>query len=98
MIVIPLGLAVMAGAGGHVELAAQERLDPRLFDFLVEVQDAEKGAVVGDGHGGHLQFPDPVHQVGETDGPVQQTVGRVDVEVNKLSSRHGSPFPVLSLL
>jgi hypothetical protein len=36
---------------GHVELTADDRLDPGLVALLVEVQDAVHVAVVGDAHG-----------------------------------------------
>jgi hypothetical protein len=80
---VPLALAVMAAPRGHVEFATQQRLDPYLPDFLIKIQHTEKSTVVSDGHCRHLQFLDPANQILGADGPIEKTICRVDVEMDK---------------
>ena len=88
--VVPLARLFLAGAGGHVELAPQQGLDPRGLGLLVEIQDPEEGAVVGDGHRRHAVSLGLGQQVLHPDGPVQQAVGGVDMEMDKFRVRHRS--------
>ena len=83
VVVVPLARLFLAGAGGHVELAPQQGLDPRGLGLLVEIQDPEQGAVIGDGHRRHPVSLGLGQEVLEPDGPVQQAVGGVDVEMDE---------------
>ena len=58
--------------GGHVDLAADNRLDPRRLAGPVEVDHPVHAAVVGDGHRllAHLLYP--LHQLLDAAGAVQQ--------------------------
>ena len=83
---------VEAVAGGDIELAADDGLDPGLFGLDVEFQGAEHGAVVGDGHGAHPVFLALGQQVADPDGAVEQAVLGVDMEVDEIGwrgFRHG---------
>ncbi len=90
MVIVPLAALFLAGARGHVELAAQQGLDPRGFGLLVEIQNPEKRAVVGDGHRRHAKSLGLGQQVFDPDGAVQQAVGGVDMEMDEFRMRHGS--------
>ena len=70
---------VKAGAGGHVDLAADDGLDPLFPAGPVEVDGAEHHAVVGDGHSGLSQLPDPLRQLIDAAGSVQQGVFRMQM-------------------
>ena len=58
--------------GGHVDLAADDGLDPLRLAGLVEVHHAVHHPVVGDGHGRLAQLLHPLYQQGNAAGPVQQ--------------------------
>ena len=88
--VVPLAGLFLAGARGHVELAPQQGLDPHGFGLLVEIQDPEEGAVVGDGHRRHAISLGLGQQVFYPDGPVQQAVGGVDMEMDEFRVSHRS--------
>ena len=83
VVVVPLAALFQAGAGGHVELAPQQGLDARGFGLLIEIQDPEHGAVIGDGHRGHAISLGLGQQVFDPDGAVQQAVGGVDMEMDE---------------
>ena len=74
---------------GHVDLAAEERLDPLLPRLAVELDRAGEGAVVGERHRGHLQLGRPSGQLGDPARPVEDRVLRVDVEVDEGRAGHG---------
>jgi len=73
---------------GHVELAADDGLDPRLVGLLVEVDGTVHVAVVGDGHGGHPEFLGLFEEVAEADGAVQEAVLGVEVEMDEIDVLH----------
>ena len=79
------GLVVLvpAVAGGHVDLAADDVFEPRLLGGELEVDGSEHVAVVGHDHGVHVQFLGPLHEVGQADGPVQQAVLGVRVQMDE---------------
>ncbi len=68
----------------HVDLAADDRLYAELLAGIVEVDRAVKVAVVGDGGGGHAE----VHRLGaevlQADGPVEQAVFGMAVQMDEL--------------
>ena len=73
-LIVQLVHLVKPGAGRHVQLAADDGLDPRLFGGLVEIHAAVHDAVVGDGHRGLAQLLDPLHQRTQAAGAIQQAV------------------------
>ena len=74
---------VEAGAGGHIDLTADDGLDPLRLAGPVKVDDAVHVAVVGNGDGGLAQLLDPLGQLRDAAGPVQEGVFGVDVQVGE---------------
>ena len=70
---------VKAGAGGHVDLAPDDGLDPRRLAGLVEVDHAVHHAVVGDGHRALPQVLHPLHQPPDAARAVQKAILRMDM-------------------
>ena len=84
MVVVALArLAVMAAAGGHIDLAAQQGLDARGLGLLVKIQHPEEGAVIGNGHRRHFQIRGPFQKIGNTHRAVQQAISGVHVQVDE---------------
>ena len=83
---------VKAGAGGHIDLAADDGLHAGLFGGLVKVHAAVHHAVVGDGDGGLAQLLEAVEHAVDAAGAVQQAVFRVHMQVHKLLFRHRFSF------
>ena len=73
-LIVQLVDLVKAAAGSHVQLAADDGLDPGLFGGLVEIHAAVHDAVVCNGNGGLSQLLHPLHQRAQTAGAVQQAV------------------------
>ena len=67
-----------------VDLAAEDGLDADLGALLGEVGRAEHVAVIGDGTGGHAEILGAVAQVLEADGPVQQAVFGMAVQMHEI--------------
>ena len=67
----------------HVNLAPDDRLDPRLFRGLVELHRAIHHAVIGDRHRRHVELLRLFHQVGNAHRAVEGGVFRVKVEMDK---------------
>ena len=76
---------IEAGAGGHIDLTADNRLDACLFCGLIELDTAVHDAVVRDGDGALTTLLDAVHKLVDTAGTVQQAVFGMDVEMNEVS-------------
>ena len=68
---------------GHIDLASENGPDPSLPAFLVELERAEKVAVVGDGEGIVPVLDRGPDKVRNPVGSVQQGILRVDVEMNE---------------
>ena len=83
---------IEAGAGGHIDLAADDGADALLFALLVEIDDAVHHAVVGDGDGRLSQLPGALHQSLDAAGAVQQAVFAVDVQMDKIGHGGSPPF------
>ena len=60
--------------------------------FVVKLDGREEIAVVGDRHGGHLQFCCSLHQARDLAGAVEQTVITVEMQMNKIAGRHPEAF------
>ena len=75
-------------AGRDVGLATNDRFDPGAGCFLVKFDRAKKIAVIGDGHGRHLELGRFFHQLLHPNGAVEQRIFGVKVEVNERIARH----------
>ncbi len=75
-------------AGGHVDLAADDRLDPGLLRLLVELDGAEEVAMVGHGDRRHAELARLAHDLRDAVGPVQHGVLRVQVEMDERVGSH----------
>ena len=71
----------------------QQRLHARFDRLLLELDGAEQVAVIGHGHGGHLQLSDPIEERVVLDRSVEERVLRVQMQVDE-RTRHppGPPF------
>ena len=76
---------IEAGAGGHIDFAADDGLDACLFCSLIELDTAVHDAVVRDGDGILAALLDAVHELVDTAGTVQQAVFGMEVEMNEVS-------------
>ena len=76
---------IKAGAGGNIDLTADDGLDARFLGRLVKLYAPVHHAVVGAGNGGLTALLHPVHQLVDAAGAVQQAILRMDVEVDKVS-------------
>ena len=76
---------IEAGAGGHIDLTADDGLDTCLFCSLIELDTAVHDAVIRDGDGILTTLLDAVHELVDTAGTVQQAVFGMDVEMNEVS-------------
>ena len=61
---------IEAGAGGHIDLAADDGLDALLLGCPVKIHRPVHDPVVGDGHGGLPQGLGPGHQAVNPAGAV----------------------------
>ena len=82
-------LAFPAVAGSHVRFHADQRLDAFLLALVVEFDDAEHAAVVGDRQRIHAERLGPFHEVRNAAGAVEERVMRVNVQVGKRHKRIG---------
>ena len=85
-------LFIKAGVGGHINLAAYNRLNPRFLGGPVEINNTVHNAVIRDGGAVHPQLFYPFHIFFYLIRPVQQTVFRMDVKMCKCHVS-GTPFP-----
>ena len=76
-------LALEPGAGRHVELAADDRLDPGLQALLVEVDGAVHHAVIGDADRRHPEVGGLAHKAADPARPVEERELGVVVEVDE---------------
>ena len=87
-VVVQLVDPVEPGAGGHIDLTADDGLDAGGLGRPVEVDGPIHHPMVGDRHSRLTQLLGPVHQPGDAAGPIQQTVLRVHMQMHK---RHKTP-------
>ncbi len=80
-------------AGGDVGLDADDRLDPDLVGRLVELERAERVAVVGDGDRRHPLLRRLFDQRLDARSPVEHRVFAVHVQVNEGVGCHESRLP-----
>ncbi|KAF5035124.1 hypothetical protein DSECCO2_588920 [anaerobic digester metagenome] len=88
MVARGLGLAVETAARGDVDLAADDGLEPRLLGVVVKNERAVEVAVVGDGRGGRAEGGGGLDEVADADGPVEEAVFGVAVQVDEIG--HGA--------
>ena len=94
-VVIPACLPVKPGAGGYIDLAAQNGIDPRLPGRFIKINAAIHHPVIRNGRTVHPQFLYPGDVFFYLIGAVQQTVLRVYVQMRKI---HSISFSVLIFL
>ena len=80
---VVLGRLVGQAARRDIAFAADDRLDTGFNGFAVEIDGAEHGAVIGEGHRFHAELGDPLQQIGDPNRAVEQAVLGVDVEMDK---------------
>ena len=80
---------IEAGAGGHIDLAADDGADALLFALLVEIDDTVHDTVIGDGDGGLAQGLGALDQPLDAAGAIEEAVFAVDVQMDKIG--HGVP-------
>ncbi len=67
-----------------VQLAAQDGLHAYFFGGVGKLDRSEDVAVVGHGHGGHVEFLDALHQLGGIARAIEHGVIGVQVKMNEL--------------
>jgi len=78
--VLPMGhLAVKSGIRRHIDLAAQNRIDPCRLRFFIKINHAKHYTVIRDGSRCHAEFFDSFYIFLDFIGTVQQTVLCMDV-------------------
>ena len=86
------GLGFFVGQGDsrrrEVGLAADDRLDPRFFGLLVEIDRPENVAMIRHRHRRHLAALRLFHQVLDPHRPVEEGVFGVQMKVNEGIGRH----------
>ena len=75
--------SVKAGMGCHIDLTADDRIDPRLLRRLIKIDRAVHHAMIRDGGTVHSQLLHIFHIFFDLIGTVQETELRVDVEMRK---------------
>ncbi len=83
-------LSVKAGVGRHVDLTADDRIDPRLFRRLIKINNAIHNPVVRDRSRGHAQLLDPLNVLSDLIGAVQQGIFCMNMQMCKC---HGLDLP-----
>ncbi len=78
-----LGFLQPAGAGGNVEFAAQDRLEPRLPGCPVELHRSGEYPVVGERQGGQALCLGPGHQFRDPASGIQERVLGVNMKVHE---------------
>ena len=81
--------AIVAGALGEVDFAANDGLNVSLTGFIEEIGGGEEVAVVGDGHGRHFLAGSLVEEFGSFTRTIKQAEVCVDVQMNELGIAHG---------
>ena len=72
-----------AGTGRHIDLTADNGVNPPLLGGFIEVNDPIHGPVVGDGHRLLAQLFHPIHELLNAAGAVQQAVFRMQMKMGK---------------
>ena len=75
----------------HIDLAADDRMDPLFAACLIEIHRAVHGAVIGHRKGGHSKLFRALYQRLDTAGAVKQRILGMDVQMCKFG-HCSSPF------
>ena len=79
---------IAAIAGREIRFVAEDRVDPGLLAFVVELDGAVQVAVVRDGQGVHAEFLGLLDEFRNPVEPVEHGVMRVQVQVRELPVGH----------
>ena len=74
---------VKSGTGRHIDLTADDRVDPLCLAGPVKVNSAVHHTMVGNGAGGLAHLFDAPGQVTDAAGAVQQAILRMDVKMHE---------------
>ena len=85
---------VKPAAGGHIDLAADDRPDAGRLGRIVKLDTAVHDAVVGDGHSILAKLLQTRKQPVDAAGAVEQAVFGMQVQVGKLSCLFSHCFPL----
>src|SRR5208337_2168916 len=82
--------AVKAARGGHIDFAAQNRLEPPLQRSLVELHCPKEVSVVRYGDGRHLEPSRAIHQAVNFTSAVEQAVIGMEVKMDEVFGWHAA--------
>jgi hypothetical protein len=88
---VRVALLLLRRVVAHVDLAADDRLDPLLRGVLVELHGTRQRPVVGEPDRRHLELGGPLRERGDTARPVEDRVLGVDVQMDERCLGHGRP-------
>ena len=78
------GFLFEAAAGGDINFAADNRLDPLLARHLIKINRAIENAVIGESERGKFQLVRSVHELVQTARPIEERILRMQMQMNKL--------------
>src|SRR5882762_8080670 len=84
------GLLFMPAPWSDVNLTTDNRFDPFVAGLLVEIDCTVKDAMIGQCQCGKFQLMRLFHELIQTARPIEQRVLGVQMQMNKLSMRHGA--------
>ena len=87
VVAVDLVYFIKTGAGGNVDLTADDRLDACFFRRLVKLHAPIHHPVVGAGNGSLSALLHPVHQLVDAAGTVQQAVLGMDMKMDKIPAQ-----------
>ena len=76
---------------GNVDLTANDGVDVLGHTGFIEIHTAVHNPMIGDGHRRLSQFLDPLHQVLDAAGAIQQGILRMQMQMYK---GHCAPLPL----
>ena len=82
------GCLIGNGSRRHIAFAPDNGFDAGLGPLLIKLHHIEHGAVVGNGHGAHVEFRGAFEQLIDADGAIQQAVHRMHMKMDKISRCH----------
>ena len=82
-------VSLKAGGGGHPNFTTQDGFQTVGKGALVKGDSAKQVSLVGQGHCGHLQFPQAGHQGLKTDGALKKAELAMEVEMDEFGTVHG---------
>ncbi len=88
----PPGGLLEAAAGSHIDLTADDGLDPVSFRLLVKFDDPEHGTMVRNRQRGHAVVLRQLEELFQTDSAVQKTELGMQMEMHKIGVFHTKCF------